>query len=144
MTPRAHCLALVACLALPGIARAASCSVTVVGVAFADYDVFKKGATNTTGKVKVHCGASLSYTIALSAGTGTFASRLMTSGGYDLQYNLFTDSQRVTVWGDGTSGSVTVSATDTGATYTVYARIPARQNVPVGSYSDTVTVTVTY
>lgn len=98
----------------------------------------------TTGTVEVSCGASASYTISLSAGFGTFASRVMTGGASQLDYNLFTDSQRVTVWGDGTAGSTTVSATGTGASYTVYGLIPARQNVPAGSYSDTITVTVTY
>jgi spore coat protein U-like protein len=125
-------------------ALAVTCTVTAVSVAFADYDVFATSATDTTGTVNVSCGSSTTYAIALSAGLGTFASRVMTNGSNQLDYNLFTDSQRLTVWGDGTSGSVTVSATAAGGTYTVYGRIPARQNVPAGSYSDTITVTVTY
>ncbi|HXS20313.1 MAG TPA: spore coat protein U domain-containing protein, partial [Steroidobacteraceae bacterium] len=84
------------------------------------------------------------YTVSMSAGSGTLTSRVMKSGGSQLDYNLYTNSTHTTIWGDGTSGTVKVSATSLGATYTVYGLIPALQNVPVGSYSDTVTVTVTY
>lgn len=136
-------LILPACLALPMRAHAANCSVSVVNVAFASYDVFTPAATNTTGTVKVKCPASATYTISLSAGAGTFASRVMLNGSYKLNYNLYTDSQDLTIWGDGTSGTVTISGSG-GASYTVYGLIPALQNVPVGSYSDTITVTVTF
>lgn len=140
-----RCIRLIfgACLALPMLAHAA-CNVTVVNVAFGNYDVFNTSDTDTTGTVKVTCDASTSYTIAISAGSGTFASRVMMNGSFQLDYNLFTDPQRLTIWGDGTGGTTTVAATDSGATYTVYGLIPARQNVQAGSYVDTLTVTVTY
>ena len=141
---RSAWLILGACVALPGPVQAASCSVTVGNIAFGNYDVFNRVDTATTGTVKVKCAASASFTISLSAGTGTFAARVLTSGSYKLDYNLFTTSQDLTIWGDGTSGTATVSASGTGASYTVYGLIPALQNVPVGSYSDTITVTVTY
>lgn len=134
-----------ASLALPMLAHAAaSCRVTVVNVAFGSYDVFTTTGTSTTGSVTVSCQGNASYAISLSAGSGTFAARVMTSSSHRLDYNLFTDSTHLTIWGDGTSGTSTVSANGKGATYTVYGLIPALQNVPVGSYSDTITVTVTY
>lgn len=130
-------------LALPMLAHA-QCTVTVVNVAFGGYDVFETQATETTGSVGVTCDSGTSYTISLSAGLGTFAARVMTNGSNQLDYNLFTDSQRLTIWGDGTAGSATEGAAGTGGSYTIYGMIPARQNAPVGSYSDTVTVTVSY
>lgn len=145
MSTRSAGLLLAVCLALPVCARAATtCTLTITNVAFAAYDVFTKTKTNSTGKVKVKCSASASYTISLSAGSGTFTSRVMKNGSYQLDYNLYTNTTHTTIWGDGTSGTSTVSATGTGATYTVYGQIPALQNVRVGSYSDTITVTVTY
>jgi spore coat protein U-like protein len=39
---------------------------------------------------------------------------------------------------------MTVSGTGTSSDFTVYGRIPARQNASVGSYSDTITVTITF
>jgi spore coat protein U-like protein len=144
MNPRALFLAPIAWLALSVPAHAASCSVSGVGIAFGSYDVFNSVDTDSTGSVTVSCHSGASYSIALSAGAGTFASRFMTGAAGQLRYNLFTDAQRLTVWGDGTSGSTTVSGTGTGGSYTVYGRIPALQNAPAGSYSDTITVTVTY
>lgn len=144
MSARSLWVFLGASLVLPGLADAATCTVTVVNAAFGGYDVFQQQNTETTGSVNVSCDSSASYTITLSAGFGTFAARTMTNGSQQLDYNLFTDPQRLTVWGDGTSGTATVSATGTGGTYTVYGMIPALQNVPAGSYSDTITVTVTY
>jgi len=145
VSARYACLLLAACLALPTGARAAaSCTLTITNVAFGDYDVFTKTKTKSNGKVKVKCSATETYTILLSAGSGTFASRVMLAGSYRLDYNLYVDSAHTMIWGDGTSGTSTVSSTDTGATYTVYGLVPALQNVPVGSYSDTITVTVTY
>ena len=50
-----------------------------------------------------------------------------------------------TVWGNGTASS-THSGTGTGSTQslTIYGRLPSLANVIPGSYTDTVTVTVTY
>lgn len=147
MSVRYACLILGVCLALPPRVHAAtSCTVTVVDIAFADYDVFTKTATKTTGKVKVKCTLGVNYTISLSAGEGTFSSRTLLSGSNALSYNLYTTSQHLSIWGDGTSGTVTQSGIGSGTAtaFTVYGMIPALQNVPVGSYADTVTVTVTY
>lgn len=52
--------------------------------------------------------------------------------------------QRGRRWGDGSPGTATVNGSGTTHTFTVYGRIPARQNAVVGSYSDTITVTITF
>ena len=91
-----------------------------------------------------------SYTIQLSKGTSsTYAPRVLTNGGSTLAYNLYTSNARNQVWGDGTGGSQTVTSNfiallSLDQTTTVYGRIPAGQNVPPGSYSDTVLVTVIF
>jgi len=71
-------------------------------------------------------------------------SRQMQSGAYSLTYNLYTDSLRSIIWGDGTSGTMLVGTTGTSATYAVYGRIPAAQDLPAGSYNDSITVTLTF
>lgn len=71
---------------------------------------------------------------------------------YRLAYNLYVDAARTIPWGNGLSGTGTISDSykipGSGAetrNYTVYARAPARQlNPGGGSYLDTITVTVTY
>jgi spore coat protein U domain-containing protein, fimbrial subunit CupE1/2/3/6 len=125
----------------------AACTVGVVGVMFGNYDPFSNVAQDSAGNVSVNCDAATLYTITLSSGSGTYALRAMSGPGMSLNYNLFTDPTRVVVWGDGTTGAVAVPGASTGLAVTnhaVYGRIPARQNVPVGSYSDTVIVTVTF
>jgi len=80
----------------------------------------------------------------LSSGHGTMLSRQMQSGAYSMTYNLYSDSLRSIIWGDGTSGTMLVSTSGTSATYAVYGRIPAAQNLPAGSYNDSIAVTLTF
>lgn len=137
-------LAALALLA-PAMARAA-CTVTATPVAFGAYPPFSASPTNSTGTLMLHCAPAADVVIALSTGgSGSYASRRMGNGGFHLNYQLYSNAARTTVWGDGTAGTVTVSERVTGNhSNTIYGRIPALQGVPPGSYVDTITVTVTY
>lgn len=123
---------------------AVQCDPSAQGVSFGSYDTFSNQPLDSTGNIGVSCDVSASYSIALSPGGGSYASRAMASGAYTLKYNLYTDATRTTVWGDGTGGTATVNGSGTTADYTVYGRVPAGQNAYVGSYTDTITVTVTF
>jgi spore coat protein U-like protein len=70
----------------------------------------------------------------------------MKSGTRTLGYQLYLDTGRSTVWGDGTASSSTSAGTGTGSTQTLtlYGRLPSLANVVPGAYTDTVTVTVSY
>ncbi|MDQ3565221.1 MAG: spore coat U domain-containing protein [Pseudomonadota bacterium] len=124
-------------------------------VSFGSYNVFNATPLDATGTITVRCtglvGLLVSYNIKLSAGlSGSYAPRQMASGANRLNYNLYTAATRLTVWGDGSAGTSFVSNTITllllGVTvnHTVYGRVPALQNVAVGSYSDNITVTLTF
>jgi spore coat protein U-like protein len=153
-------------LALAGAANAASpattsfpvtasvahnCFVTATDLDFEGYDA---GADKTaSSSVKVRCTNGTSYTVKLSAGSGSYAQREMLSGANKLQYNLYTDAGYTDVWGDSTDSTDVV--VDEGAglaevkekTHTVYGKIPdseANQNAPAGDYADSITVTVEY
>jgi spore coat protein U-like protein len=126
------------------IAHSAGCSVGTVGLNFGNYDVFSTLDNDITGTINVTCQISTSYSISLSSGTGTYASRTMMSAGNLLSYNLYLDPTRLTIWGDGSAGTGTVSSTGITGSSTVYGRIPARQNAAVGIYADVVIVTVTF
>jgi len=135
----AWCAALV-----PAFAYGASCNVSTIGVAFGSYNVFNSSPADITGSVSVTCNKSSSYSVSLSSGSGTFSSRTLRNGSNVLNYNLFSDPTHLTIWGDGSGGTVTVSAAALSGAYTVYGRVPARQNVRAGAYSDSITVTVTF
>jgi spore coat protein U-like protein len=68
----------------------------------------------------------------------------MTKGSSTLRYNLYTSATHATIWGDGTGETAPRGGNLLGGNFTVYGRIPARQNVLVGTYSDMITVTVDY
>ena len=105
-------------------------------------------AVNQTSTIQVQCTNSTPYNIGLDAGLGsgaTVATRKMTSGGATVNYSLYSDAGRTTVWGN-TVGTDTVAATGNGAaqSYTVYGQIPTQTTPAPATYTDTITVTVTY
>ncbi len=108
-----------------------------------------QAAISATGTIGVQCTNTTPYNIGLNAGSGTgatVAARKMTSGsGSTILYDIYRDSARTLVWGD-TVASNTLAGTGTGAvqTLTVYGRVPIQNTPAAGTYSDTVTVTVTY
>jgi spore coat protein U-like protein len=155
--PRLLAPALIAlACAAPGLALGATaCTVSTLGVAFGAYSSIRNISRESTGSIDVSCtdqvGNTVSYAIALTAGTGSYSARQMASGANRLAYNLFTDSARTLVWGDGTGGtsilsdSYTLATSPTVRSYPVYGRIPGGQNLTkVGTYSDSITVTVTF
>src|ERR1044072_4324088 len=105
-------------------------------------------STDQTSTIQVTCTNTTPYNIGLDAGTGsgaTVAVRKLTSGGATVNYTLYSDSGRTTVWGN-TVSTDTVAATGSGSaqSYTVYGRIPAQTTPAPGNYADTITVPVTY
>ena len=125
---------------------AQACTISATGVAFGAYDPRSATPKDSTGGVSLNCPSNRSGVVSMTTGGATsYLPRRMTSGSNQLTYNLFTNSSRTTVWGDGSGGSATLSvAKGFVGTLTIYGRIPAGQNVRAGSYSDTVTVTVTF
>lgn len=128
----------------------ANCTVSTSPVAFGSVDVLSGSNVDATGGVTATCTNGTAWSAAAGAGSGTGAtltSRKMSFGSNLLNYSLYTDSGRTTVWGDGSGTTATVSNTGTGGgqNFTVYGRIASGQSsVPAGGYSDTVVVTITY
>ena len=145
-------------LLLPGlgIAQTACTFASTGSVAFGAYDDSSAAPTDTTASVVVRCarnGGPPNPTVTLQVGpsatSGLVATRQMRSGANLMNYNLYRDSSRTAVWGQ-TSGVDTLSATVNGVpnngtkdtTFIIYGRIPALQNVGVGGYADSATITV--
>jgi spore coat protein U domain-containing protein, fimbrial subunit CupE1/2/3/6 len=130
------------------VAITASCTInSAATLNFGSQGVFAANVDQTSA-LQVQCTNTTPYNIGLNAGAGsgaTVAVRKMTSGGTTVNYSLYSDSGRATVWGN-TVGTDTVAATGNGAaqSYTVYGRIPTQTTPAPGTYTDTITVTVTY
>lgn len=123
----------------------AACTVVVQPVLFGNYDVFNSVDLDSTGLVDVTCDSVAdSYSIALSTGMGSYGQRKMMQGIYALNYNLYTNSGRTTVWGDGTAGTNTVNGSGLFASFSVYGRVTAQQSARVGAHSDNLVLTLTF
>jgi spore coat protein U domain-containing protein, fimbrial subunit CupE1/2/3/6 len=131
-------------------AAAAKCTITTAGsVAFGTYNVFSVAPLDSTGVLQLTCnGAARPITVDLSSGNSpTYSPRYMLTGAQQLNYNLYLDAARTLIWGDGTGGSSHYGPIDPpngGTNLTIYGRIPPGQDVPAGTYADTLVVTVNF
>ena len=97
------------------------------------------GNTDQTSTIQVTCTNTTPYNIGLDAGTGsgaTVAVRKLTSGGATVNYTLYSDSGRSTVWGntvgtDTLAGSVI--ALDTAVRNVVATGVPLPAAVAAAS-----------
>jgi spore coat protein U-like protein len=125
-----------------------ACDVTANDLSFGNYNPTLASPNDSSATISVICTSGAAYTLGLSAGAGTGATvavRKMTSGANTLNYGLYQNIGRTTVWGE-TVGVDTVAGTGTGAAFvhTMYGRAAAQQTAPAGHYADTVTVTVAF
>lgn len=133
----------------------ANCTISTAPVAFGNYDPVVANATsalNGTGTITVTCTSGDATNITLGQGadadsgsTDAAPLRRMKDAGTDvLSYALYQDSARTTVWGNTLATGVNETGTGVAQNVTVYGAVAAGQNVPAGSYSDTVVATVTF
>ncbi|WP_395390966.1 spore coat U domain-containing protein [Novosphingobium sp. BL-8A] len=126
-----------------------SCTVSATALAFGNYNPLSATPLDGTSTITVNCTTGSTYTVGLNAGAtsgATVTTRQMLLSSNALNYTLYRDSGRTNNWGNtpGTDTPALATATTSPASITVYGRIPALQNVPAGSYADTVTVSVNY
>lgn len=130
----------------------ADCTISVTGVAFGTYDPMGASQLDGTGSVRLDCRHNDDPIVSIGpGGSGNQAARRMANGADTLQYNLFTDAARTVTWGNGTGGTATHAPPVTQSVglrrirqSPIYGRIPPRQNVRAGTYSDSLFVTVSF
>jgi spore coat protein U-like protein len=133
----------------------ANCTISTVAVDFGSYDpIITNLAADLQapagGEVTLLCtnGAAATVTLGEGANADTGSSpgnpaRRLKSGGNYLQYTLYSDAY-TTEWGDTAPTGVASAGTGATAHLPVYGVIPQNQNVPVGTYTDTVVATVSF
>jgi spore coat protein U-like protein len=124
---------------------AVNCTTRAASLAFGNYVRADPDGPTT---VTVNCNSGTTYGGSLNASAtagSTVAICIMKSVNNSLDYTLYTNSGRTTIWGN-TVGIDTVAGTGNGTDqpFTVYGRVPAGRQVPSGSYTDSVTGTITY
>ncbi|MBT4879924.1 MAG: spore coat protein U domain-containing protein [Alphaproteobacteria bacterium] len=132
---------------------AESCQVTANDLSFGSYDPIGVNATNnlnSSSNIQLTCTVGTTYDVGLNQGTtsgGTTTTRKMkaANGSDTLNYKLFQNSSRSINWGNS-PGSDTKSGTSSGTneTITVYGAVLSGQVIDNDTYSDVITVTVTY
>ena len=121
-----------------------TCSVRASDLSFGSY--LANASTPLAGQTTLvlECTSGVDVEIGLDAGQSagaTVQDRRMMSGTDALRYGLYQDAARVQVWGDTTGvDTVHLQGSGTPQNVTVYGQVPARQSVPAGQYSDTITV----
>ncbi len=134
-------------LCLPRWAAANSCSWgTTSPLAFGNYDASSITNTDGTGSFTYKCTAAATILFDIDYGLNGDRTMNRVLGGTDkLAYTLYMDATRLLSWGNTALTHVTVlfAATSFTPVY-VYGRLAKGQNVQVGDYSDTITITVNF
>ena len=134
-----------------------NCQLTTTPLNFGNYDPIVvnassvlDGTNNTAIAITCTDGTAFTYGVAqgqnpASGSTALNPLRQMANGAARLRYDLYRNSGRTQIWGDIGTANVRSGVGDGNESFFgLYGRIPAGQNVPVGNYSDTVTVTVSF
>jgi spore coat protein U-like protein len=130
-------------------------------LAFGQYDTLSNAPMDTLTNIRVSCernGGPQTVTLIMRLGAGANGSSVydrrmrQLGGGTDhLSYGLYRDVGRSAVWGtndnvDSVSQTISIAVPNKGiqsATFTIYGRIPALQDVSAGTYGDSVDITLT-
>lgn len=130
------------------------CTVTASDVDFGSFSPLN-GAQTAQGEITVDCTGVLDVlpALAVKIGPGQWGSvsarKMRTSGGHELSYNLYGNSQHSIIWGDGTGGTsayvVSGGLLTLGhwrVTQTIYGLASPTVATRPGAYNDLVTVRI--
>jgi len=119
----------------------ATCTISATTMGFGTYTGVVAPSTST---ITTTCTNTTPYTVGLSAGLGTLATvtaRSMTGpASAQLNYGLYSDSAHSVNF----ATTANITGNGSGQAITVYGQIPVGQYVAPGTYTDTITATVTY
>jgi spore coat protein U-like protein len=127
----------------------ATCTVSTVALNFGAYDPVSANAVaprDATGTVNVYCTAGTFVTVTLDNGLWVSGTNRRLKAVSFLTYEIYKDAARSIIWNvaNTNTGTSTSNVIPINGGFTAYGRIFAGQDVPAGSYSDTILVTVNY
>jgi spore coat protein U-like protein len=131
-----------------------NCILTTVPLTFGVYDPLSATAKTGAGQIQLVCTVGATPSVVVDVGLNVAGSqRRMVSGGNFLNYDVFQPASNAAnaactyVTAYPTSGlgfGLTAAPSTASRTYNVCGQIPALQSAPNGSYTDTVTATITF
>lgn len=133
----------------------ATCAITSAAPLALTYDPVVANLTapaTSTAALTVSCTNGSASTITLGQGVNAAtastdaipARRALNGTANYLSYALYQDSGDVTIWGNTSGTGLAHTGTGNLDEVIVYASMPGAQNVPAGTYSDSVVATVTF
>lgn len=156
--PCARVVAALALAAAPGTAHAATatdqltvtatvqsgCTLTGGTLDFGNYVSGQTSDLDATGRIGfANCSGVLTFE--LDGGqSGNVNARAMRSSGNSLAYQIYRNSVRNAVWGQGQNAMQLQLLQPQSGEVNVYGRIPGGQAVPGGAYVDIVNITLTF
>jgi len=134
------------------ITLVASCAISATTLNFGSGVGLLTSAVNGSTTVSVTCSNSTPYTVSLDGGNvsgSTVATRLMAgtatgNTGTTIQFQLYSDSGRTTVWGNTSGNWVSGTGNGSAQTLNVYGQVPTQTTPKPDTYQTTVTATVSY
>ncbi|HEY1551956.1 MAG TPA: spore coat U domain-containing protein [Kofleriaceae bacterium] len=129
-----------------------ACAINTATLAFSSYDAVQGTAVQGSTTLSVVCTKGATAVVTLGQGsqpalgsTDTAPQRQMALLLSRLGYTLYQDSARTVVWGNTSATGLSYIATGSSLdSLTVYGTITASQDVPAGSYADSVVATMTF
>jgi len=127
-----------------------NCTISTTPVNFGAYDPVAANATaplDGVGTIIVSCTKGAPAKVGLSVGSNAQGTtRRMATGPAFLNYELYKDTARATVWGDTIDAALDIPAAPNRnpRSFTIYGRVPTGQDAQVGNYTDTVVATVNF
>ncbi len=133
----------------------ASCTMSVTAMNFGSASAPILSNVTATATIAATCTSTTPYSIGLDNGQNASGSqrRMKSSSGNYLNYGLYIDSGHTEPWSTASSTTVCTNGantcvlnTGTGSNQniTIYGQVPPQSSPTVGTYNDTVVVTLTY
>ena len=124
-------------------------SISATSMSFAYTSGSSAVAPSTSATVTLTCGGAFPFTLDGNGGTApnVNGSRNMSDGvGHGLFYNVYKDNAFANVFGTGITGGTTITGTTASPSSTVqlFGRDSTPQTSPAGTYTDSVTLTLTF
>ncbi|WP_322068681.1 Csu type fimbrial protein [Paraburkholderia bannensis] len=125
-----------------------NCNISASNIVFPAAGVLTS-ALAATGTITAQCTNGDAFKIALNGGSSNQVNArtmVLSGGNATVGYQIYSDSQHATPWGDGTNGTSTVNGTGSGntASFTMYGVVPAQSTPAPGNYTDSVTATISF
>ncbi|WP_241024127.1 spore coat U domain-containing protein [Paraburkholderia sp. Ac-20340] len=125
-----------------------NCNISASNIVFPAAGVLSS-ALSATGTITAQCTSGDAFKISLNGGSSNAVNArtmVLSGGSATVGYQIYSDAQHATPWGDGSNGTSAVTGTGSGntASFTMYGVVPAQSTPQPGTYTDSVTATISF